>query len=157
RALGGPGACGLSRAGGAAAAPAPPFPGASARGAAAWGAVLVPLRFGRFVQRGRPPMELHGLAHALGQLGNESVHFRGREQALAHRASTKTAWISLGPCTPRVSVSSMSAVREGPVMKLMTAPDMLVAGSTWSASSMMPTCSSDSRSCAAPKTATWVA
>src|SRR6266567_713796 len=51
----------------------------------------------------------------------------------------------------------MSAVLDGPVMKLMTAPDMLRAGSAWSASSMVPTCSSDSRRQARSKTATWVA
>ena len=50
----------------------------------------------------------------------------------------------------------MSAVREGPVMKLIIAPDGDRAGSAWSASSMMPTCSRLSSKWPFPKTATWV-
>src|SRR5207253_5636598 len=65
------------------------------------------------------------------------------------------AWISLGPCTPRVRVSSMSAVRLGPVMKLITAPRSGGAGPSCQASSTRPSCSSDSTSAVRSKTATW--
>src|SRR5256884_393826 len=65
------------------------------------------------------------------------------------------AWISLGPCTPRVRVSSMSAVRLGPVMKLITAPRSGGAGPSCQASSTRPSCSSDSTSAVRSKMATW--
>src|SRR5205823_3812160 len=52
---------------------------------------------------------------------------------------------SFGPWTPRVSVSSMSAVRLGPVMKLMTAPRSSVAPSACQSSRNTPTCAGDSR------------
>src|SRR6266511_2366636 len=124
---------------------------------AARGPDPVPLLAERLLERARAAVELHRLAHELAELRDQRVDLRHREEARVHCSSTKMAWTSFGPCTPRVRVSSMSAVRDGPVMKLITAPDMLRAGSAWSASSMVPTCSSDSRRQARSKTATWVA
>src|SRR4029453_9437509 len=76
---------------------------------------------------------LDGLAHQLGEPRDQRVHLGGREEADVHAAppglSTNTTCTSLGPCTPRVSVSSMSAVRDGPVMKLMAPPDPARTGS----------------------------
>src|SRR5262249_43095331 len=108
----------------------------------------------RLLQGAAPLVEGHRLLQELGQLRDERVDLGGSEEALAHRPSTKMACTSLGPCTPRVSVSSMSAVRDGPVMKLITAPDMRRAGAAWGAPTIRPTRSPDSRSWWRSNTAT---
>ena len=77
------------------------------------------------LQRQGLTVTVDGGLHQLGQPGDQAIDLlRGEELRLAHGASTKIACTSLGPCTPRVRVSSMSAVREGPVMKLIIAPDV---------------------------------
>src|SRR5262245_39848727 len=93
------------------------------------GADAIALLGQRFLQGPAAPVEIHRLVQEEGELRDERVDLGGREQALGHRPSTKIAWTSFGPWTPRVSVSSMSAVLDGPVMKLITAPDMLRDGS----------------------------
>src|SRR5262249_8655313 len=106
------------------------------------------------LQGHRLAVALHRGLEQRGQARDQAVDLVGGEQAVAHGASTKTACTSLGPCTPRVRVSSMSAVREGPVMKLIIAPRSGGGTPSCHASSASPTCSSDSTSASRSKTAT---
>src|SRR6266568_3603184 len=44
---------------------------------------------------------------------------RGSESNIANRHRQTMTYNSFGPCTPMVSVNSISAVREGPVIKVI--------------------------------------
>src|SRR5207244_3924777 len=93
-----------------------------------------------------------GLPSCAGPAAPQDHAHSGRDQddrrCSLHTSSSKSTWTVWGPCTPTTNVSSISEVRDGPVMKVIA---WLSAWRTWASPSP-----SDSQMQRVDNNATWI-